>query len=174
MSAAEVFDPCVGPQDGWPPGTATERAYLEAFARNGSSVFIANLRTQILGVRWGDRIFPLTVNDAEYGDAYVCLPHTAYALYAKAELRIVDAGPWTPALGLLADAAGYVLRRAEINRIVHLNNWMLSTNLHGGWAGDGLDEMRDALVRRFPDHIIAVRSINKWSDGNLAASCRRR
>ena len=94
MSA--LFDPAQGLCGDWPDGTQTERAYLEAFARQGSTALISNLRTTVRGLRWGTRIFPITVNEAEYGDAYVCLPHTAYALYAKAELKLVDTGPWAP------------------------------------------------------------------------------
>jgi len=59
----------------------------------------------------------------------------------------------------MADAAGLLLRAARINRIVHLNNWMLSTNLHGSWTGEGLTEIREHLVGHFPDHIIAARSL---------------
>ena len=167
MSLAELFEPARGPCGGWPAGTEAERTYIEAFAAAGAPALIANLHTRVLGLRQGERIFPITVNEAEYGDAYVCLPHTAYALYARAELRIVDAGPWTPALGLLASASGGVMRAARLNRIVHVNNWMLSTNLQGGWTGEGLDEIRDLLVRRFPDHLIAIRSLNAWSDPAL-------
>jgi hypothetical protein len=115
----------------------------------------------------------VTVNEAEYGDAYVCLPHTAYALYARAELSIVDVGPWAPALGLIADAAGGVLKAGWINRVVHLGNWMLSTNLHGGWTGEGLEDMRALLVERFPDHALAVRSLNPWSDAPLIERFRQ-
>lgn len=166
MIDLELFDPATGPRAGW-PAQCPDRAYLEAFARYGSTAMIANLRTQVRGLRSGDRVFPVTINDAEYGDAYVCLPHTAYALYAKEELRIVNAGPMTPALGLLASGAGALLRSARINRIVHVNNYMLSTNLHGGWCGKDADAIRDLLVQHYPYHLIAVRSLNDWSDAGL-------
>jgi hypothetical protein len=172
MSAPVLFEPLDGPPRGWPAGAERERGYLQAFAQQGAPALIGNLRTRVLGMGCGDCVFPVTVNDAEYGDAYVCLPHTAYALYAKAELGIVDAGAWTPALGLLADAAGGVMRAAAINRIVHLGNWMLSTNLHGGWAGEGLSAMRAALTDAYPDHFIAIRSINGWSDAGLLDAVR--
>jgi hypothetical protein len=164
---AELFDPRDGPAGGWPADAAWERAYLQAFAAQGSMALIANLRTQVLGLASGGRVFPVTVNEAEYGDAYVCLPHTAYALYAKAELKLVDAGPWAPALGLLAGAAGGVMRAAAVNRIVHLGNWMLSTNLHGGWTGNDIAAIRELLVGRFPGHLLAIRSLNAWSDAAL-------
>lgn len=166
MSDFELFDPAVGPRAGW-PANCPDRAYLETFARSGSTALITNLRTQVRGLRSGERIFPVTINDAEYGDAYVCLPHTAYALYAKEELRIVNAGPMTPALGLVASSAGALLRSARVNRIVHVNNYMLSTNLHGGWNGENIEAIRHLLVTRYPDHLIAVRSLNDWSDSAL-------
>ena len=177
MSAAprnglELFDPADGPTGGWPAVAAMERAYLEAFAA-ASTAMIANLRTQVLGLRCGERIFPVTVNDAEYGDAYVCLPHSAYALYAKAELGIVDVGPWAPALSALASSAGAVMRAGRLNRIVHVGNWMLSTNLHGGWTGDELPAIGELLVRRFPHHFLAVRSLNAWSDAALIERFRQ-
>jgi len=174
MKAREVqfFDPVAGPHGGWPAGSDPDRAYLEAFAAHGSTALIANLRTRVLGLATGDRVLPVTVNDAEYGDAYVCLPHSAYALYAKAELGIVDAGPWAPALGVLADAAGAVMRAGRINRIVHVGNWMLSTNLHGGWRGEEIPAIREAVTVAFPDHLIAVRSLNPWSDPALCEAFR--
>lgn len=172
MSAPDLFDPAIGPREGWPNGCDENRAYLEAFGRSGSTALISNLRTKVMGLRSGARVFPVTINEAEYGDAYVCLPHTAYALYAKDELRILNAGIWTPVLGSLASGVGAALRAARINRIVHVNNYMLSTNLHRGWRGEDTDAIRDLLVARFPEHFIAVRSLNPWSDPALLACFR--
>ncbi|CAN5147408.1 hypothetical protein BH11PSE2_BH11PSE2_17840 [soil metagenome] len=170
MNGIELFDPAAGPGIGWPAGCEADRAYLQAFTTHGAPALIANLRTRLMGLRCGDRILPVTINEAEYGDAYVCLPHSAYALYAKAELKIVDAGPWSPALGLLADVAGLAMRAARVNRVVHLGNWMVSTNLHGGWRGDDITEIRAILIKAFPDHLLAVRSLTRWSDADLCDS----
>jgi len=172
MTAPDLFDPMHGPSDGWPKGAEMERAYLEAFARDGARALISNLHTRVLGLRVGPRILPLTINDAEYGQAYVCLPHTAYALYAKEELRLVDAGPWTPVLGALASGAGALMRAAQINRIVHVGNWMLSTNLHAGWRGDELPAIRAQLASQYPHHLIGLRSLTAWGDAALVAACR--
>ena len=73
----------------------------------------------------------------------------------------------TPALGLVASGAGALLRSARVNRVVHVNNYMLSTNLHGGWSGGDIDAIRDLLVQLYPEHLIAVRSLNDWSDAAL-------
>lgn len=168
MTRSELFDPLGGPHGGWPPGAEPERAYLQAFCAAGAPPLIANLRTRVMGARYGERILPLTINEAEYGDAYVCLPHTAYALYAKAELKIEAVGPAAWPLGLLADGLGALMKGARLNRVVHLDNWMLSTNLHGGWRGQGVSDLRALLVDAFPGRLLAVRSINSWSDPALS------
>lgn len=168
-----LFNPLEGPPGGWPDAAKAERAYLEGFARLGSEALIANLRTQICGLRSGEHVLPVTINDAEYGDAYVCLPHTAYALYAKEELRLVDVGAWRPALAWLASGAGALMRSARINQIVHVDNWMLSTNLHDAGIGQNLGAIRQLLVERFPKHLIAIRCLNDWSDAKLLDQLRR-
>ena len=168
MSGPYLFDPATSTNGDWPAGSDADRAYLTAFATQGSRTFISNLTTKDLALRSGGRVFPVTVNDAEVGEAYVCLPHTAYALYAKAELGLVDAGPFSPLLGLLIDGAGGLLKSGRINKVVHVGNWMLSTNLHGGWDGADVRAIRALLIQAFPDHLLAVRSINRWSDPALA------
>ncbi len=173
MTAPALFDPMIGPPGGWNPAHAKERAYLQAFAAHGAPALISNLRTSVMGLASNDRIHPVTINDGEYGDSYVCLPHTAYALYAKEELRLVDAGRWTPALAVLASGAGAALRAARINKIVHVGNWMLSTNLHDGWRGEDIGAIGALLTHTFPEHVIAVRSLNDWSDPDLCAAFRR-
>lgn len=164
--SVELLDP-LDPA-AWPPGSDAVRAYLAPFARDGVAAHIANLTTRVAGVRVGDTAFPVTVNDANTpGNAYVVSPHSAYALYAKEELRLVEVGVPTAPLAALADLTGAVLNAARLDRVVHVNNWMLSTNLYGGWTGDGLAELTRALTERFPDHFLAFRSVNAWSDPAL-------
>lgn len=171
MTAPRLLDPNDADAS-WPEAGTADRLYIEAFARQGSQALIANLRTRVLAAAFGKRVLPLTVNDDEYGDAYVCLPHSAYALYAKAELDLVDAGPWTPLLRLTADLAGATMRFGRLNRIVHLGNWMLSTNLHGGWTGAELPALRALITARFPAHVLALRSLTSWGDAELMAAAR--
>lgn len=172
MSEPILFDPATGPPSGWPIQSAAERAYLAPFAQLGSRALIANLRTRVLGLQSGSQIFPVTVNDAQFGDSYVCLPHTTYALYARQELRMVDIGAQRPMLEILARLGGAMLRAARANRVVHINNWMLSTNLHGDWSGDDIDAIRRAVVARFPEHLIAIRCLTRWSNSSLIDACR--
>ncbi len=77
-------------------------------------------------MRDGDTVLPLTVNDTEYGNAWVCSPYTAYALYSKEEMHLLESRVLRRGLAGLADGMGGVLKAARINRMVQVNNWMLS------------------------------------------------
>ncbi len=171
MNAPRLLDPLDEAAD-WPVGAGADREYVEAFARQGSQSLIANLRTRVLAVSSQGRIFPVTVNDGELGDAYVCSPHSAYALYAKAELGLVDVGPLRPLLAFAASTAGLAMRLGRLNHVVHLGNWMLSTNLHGEWAGEDLPAIRRMMIERFPRHVLALRSLTYWADSDLIYQAR--
>lgn len=144
--------------------------WLSVFARAGPTALVANVRTRMLGLKSGPRTLPVTVNEAEVGGSYVCLPHSAYALYARQELALVDVGIWRPVLAWLIDRAAPKLLEAGLNRIVHVDNWLLSTNLHGDWTGSDLPQIRRLLTARFPEHFLAIRSVDSWSCPQLLSA----
>lgn len=158
-----LFDPAHAAPGDWPEGDSDARRYLEGIAAAGIPAMVSNVRTQWRALRVGDRALPVTVNDGELGDSYVCLPHSAYALYARQELDLVDVGPARPVYKLLIAAADRLLRAADINRILHVDNWLLSTNLHGDWDGAELPAIRTLLATQYPAHIVAIRSLDDWS-----------
>jgi hypothetical protein len=170
---ALLFDPAAAPPGAWPEGDSDARRYIGAIATAGAAALVANVRTKWLALRIGDRVLPVTVNDGEYDDSYVCLPHSAYALYARQELDIVDVGRMRPLYRLLLGFADHLLRRADINRIIHVDNWLLSTNLHGDWDGTELPEIRRLLTARYPHHILAIRSLDPWSCPQLLDAATR-
>ena len=169
---AVLFDPLAPPLGAWPLGRTVERKYIEAVAQAGVDAMVSNVRTQWLALRSGDRVYPVSVNDRERGDSYVCLPHSAYVLYGREELSLVDVGAMRPVLRAAIFVVDLLLRVARINRIVHVDNWLLSTNLHGDWDGSDLEQVRLALRERFPGHYLAVRSIDPWSSPQLDAALR--
>lgn len=167
-----LFDPLDPPADAWPEG-CDSRAYIEGIARGGVTAMVSNVATRWLALRSGTRVLPVTVNDGETGGSYVTLPHSAYALYARAELDLVDTGRMRPLLKPLIAVADRLMRWGRINRIVHVDNWLLSTNLHGGWDGADLPAIRALIVQRFPDHGVAIRSLDPWSCPALLDATRR-
>jgi hypothetical protein len=165
-----LVDPTTMLDADWPPGAETLRAYATSFARCGSEHLIANVRTRLLVLLDDDVAIPVTVNDAEYDNSYVCSPYTAYVAYARAELHLLRNPSLQLGLGRLIDVAGAALARARINRMVVVNNWLLSTNLYPRrWAPD-IPELTARLIRAFPDHYICFRSLNAWTNASLSAA----
>lgn len=146
--------------------------YVSALARIGVDRLIPNVGSTPLLVSIGDLDLPVMVDDGGYGRSYVASPHSAYVLYARQELDLVGMKRGrTAALAALA-VVDRVLRAARVNRVVHLDNWLLSTNLHGDWDGQGLADMRRLLVERYPDHFLAIRTLDDWSSPKLLSAAR--
>jgi hypothetical protein len=137
--------------------------HVAAFRAAGTCALIANAACEVLLLRAGDIRLPVTIDDGTRGHSYVSSPHSAYVLYARDEIALMGLGRLRPAaegvLGLLAA----VLRTARLNRAVHVDNWLLSTNLHGDWDGRDLAAMRAMLAARFPDHALIIRSLDDWT-----------
>lgn len=140
---------------------------LREMTRRGAAAMVSNVATRLSTLEVAGRPMPVTVDDGATGGSYVCSPHSAYVLYARAELDLLKVG-WTayPSRAALA-ALDLLLKGARINRIVHLGNWLLSTNLHGGWRGEGVTAAREALADAHPDHLLGIRSVDDWSSPGL-------
>ena len=167
-----LFDPLAPPAGIWPAAQTLERSYIEGVARLTPQGVAPNVDTLWMALRSQDRVFPVTVNAAHDRDSYVCLPHSAYVLYARREIALMTMGFGGHLLSPMIAAAGGLLQAARINRIVHLDNWLLSTNLHGDWNGQDVPTIRALLAERFPDHILAIRSVDPWSSPDLFAAVK--
>jgi hypothetical protein len=142
-------------------------AMLREMTRAGAAAMVSNVATRLSTLEVAGRTMPVTVDDGALGGSYVCSPHSAYILYARAELDLLGIGwPARPARAALA-GLDLVLKAARINRIVHLGNWLLSTNLHGGWRGEGVKAAREELIEAHPDHLLGIRSVDDWSSPGL-------
>lgn len=143
------------------------QAMLETMIARGAQEMIANVSTRLSSLVVAGQAMPVTRDDGSLGGSYVCSPHSAYVLYARAELAMVRAGllAW-PAHTAIA-GLDVLLRHARINKIVHLGNWLLSTNLHDGWDGEGLRIARETLAEAHPTHLIGIRSVDDWSSPGL-------
>lgn len=146
--------------------------FTAALARHGTSGFVSNATSRMLLLRYGQHALPVSIDDGGYGRSYVASPHSAYVPYARREMELVGMQRGR----FLAEGAltllDQLLRAVRVNHVVHLDNWLLSTNLHGDWAGEGLPAMRQLLTERFPQHMLILRSIDAWSSPQLLEAAR--
>ncbi len=153
-----------------PIRSETDRRAL-AFTRHGASA-IGNVETRTKILDTGAHLFPVTINDGgeQADNSYVTSPLTTYTGYAEFEIARLG-WPWlTWPLTALTKGAGCWLKRARIDRIVQVNNWLLSTNLYPpDWDGTDLPAITAHLLKRYPDHTLCFRSLNRHSNANLIA-----
>jgi hypothetical protein len=148
------------------------RAYLEPLVSHSVKAYISNVDTELLIARIDDQILPVTVNDSEYGNSYVCAPYTHYVRYAKEELSLLNRPLLEKCLSLLLDGIGWGLRKSHFNRVVHVNNWLLSTNLFPSMTGKQAAAVLHAVRERHPDHAVIIRSLCPTLHADMIAALK--
>ena len=136
-------------------------AFAAIHARVPTSPFIDNVHAGVDTVEAGDLHLPVTVNDPAHENAWVCSPITTYGRYAREEARRVVPGLLAPAAGALVSIVDGVLRRADLDRAVSIDNWFLSTNLHPPVAAVDVARVVETCADRWPGHAVWVRSLNR-------------
>ncbi|GED71580.1 hypothetical protein BRE01_52820 [Brevibacillus reuszeri] len=135
------------------------RSYILPLMTEEPSRYVQNVQTQLLALTIDDRIMPLTVNEAEYDNSYVCSPYTHYVSYAKEELDMLDSALWKGLFTPLLSTLGGWMRVSQSNRMAIVNNWLLSTNLYHEMTAEDAEWITEHCVERFPRHIVAFRSV---------------
>lgn len=144
-----------------------EEPWLQALLTDDSPKWVSNVDTELVEMECAGHRLPLTVNHTEWDNSYVCSPYTAFISYATEELEKLKS-PWLEAgLCRFIKVLGGVLKSGHINRVVHVNNWLLSTNLYPDWDGRGLEELHRRLRECYPDHVIVFRSLNGVTNREL-------
>ncbi len=138
--------------------------------QQGSVHFINNLNTKLRLLAVDDLLLPVTVNRQAYDNSYVCSFYAHYITYAKDELTHLNAPVLEYLLARVLTVLGYLLKQTAINKVVIVNNWMLSTNLYPPLSAPQLVAITQHLQQVFPDHAIAFRSINSATESILQST----
>jgi hypothetical protein len=149
------------------------RDYVAAFARDGSHAFIANLGTRVDTLDWGGQVLPVTINDGEGAGTFVCSPRISYFDYTHEELSHFPNPALVPVLRGIVGLVGLLTRPSKLDQIVHLNNWMMSTNLPVELDPALVPDQTRTLVARFPHHMLALRSLTRRYSGPLMTALER-
>ncbi|MEK3824738.1 GNAT family N-acetyltransferase [Paenibacillus sp. FSL K6-1558] len=153
------------------------RAYLEPMMMQGTTEYMTNVKTTLLLARIDNLVLPVTVNDEEYDNAYVCSPYTHYVRYAKQELTMLQKPMLEKGLSMLLSLIGWGMKKSRINKAVHVNNWLLSTNLYPAMTAEQATNLLETVKERYPGHTVIFRSLSSELHANLIkglqeAGCR--
>jgi hypothetical protein len=156
----------------WPhtPDGQYAKNYLQSFMEKGSNYYIHNVKTQMMVLQIADLLLPMTINEEEYENSYVCSPYGHYITYAQEELPLVGGLAVQIPLRWFLKGLGWVLKDSQINRVVIVNNWLLSTNLYPSITTAQLHTITQKLVSSFPNHAILFRSVTDHRPYGLKSS----
>ncbi|QGQ99650.1 GNAT family N-acetyltransferase [Paenibacillus psychroresistens] len=149
------------------------RRYLMPLVQHSVSDYFQNVQTKLMILALDHLIIPITINDKEYTNSYVCSPFTHYVSYAKEELYLVQNRLAKLMLPIVLDGLGLLLKLSRINRVVHVNNWLVSTNLYPNLTADQINRIIDFIKLRFPQHAIVFRSLNQTLNSTILAACNK-
>lgn len=147
----------------WPEKkrASTAQTYLSPLIEQGVKPFISNVDTTIMALEDKELLIPLTINQAEYDNSYICSPYSQYVSYGLDELEALVRPSTLPFMKGALCSLGGLLKAGQINKTVHINNWLLSTNLYPSLASQQIQAILATLIQRFPDHALLFRSVNE-------------
>lgn len=140
---------------------------LRELSEHRSTDLIANVQTQLRVVRQGETLLPISVQNMEAGNSFIASAYTHYVSYARAELRGVREPFLQKVLEGVLRGLGSFLRFSQIDRVVYVNNWLLSTCLYPALKPAQIRSITQALQRAFPDHAFVWRSVHAYGNDEL-------
>lgn len=145
-------------------GTDKASTYVRHYAP------LPNLTTSLWLLDTGAHQFPVSVNTGKEapGNTYVVSPQTAFIDYAIEETQRLQKRWLSIPLIFLIKGLGILLRSMQIDNLVQVNNWLLSTNLFPpDWQGEDIPAITQTIRTQFPDAGIVFRSLNAASNALL-------
>jgi hypothetical protein len=134
-------------------------AFLAEVAALGSRHFVGNLATEVGALVADGCTLPLTIDRAGVRNCFLCSPRAQFVSYAAEQMRVV-CGRVPMWLRALMSISGVALDVAEIDRIVHFDNWLTSAGPGPGWQPHEIADITACLAERFPRHVIGTRALN--------------
>ncbi|MDJ0796962.1 MAG: hypothetical protein QNJ51_09015 [Calothrix sp. MO_167.B12] len=141
--------------------------YWVPMMKAGSNHFINNVDSQLYLLAIDDLFLPITINNKELDNSYVCSPYNHYVTYTKEELKTLKTPILEAILAIIIDILGQLLILANINKVAIVYNLLLSTNLYPDISTQQITAITSFFSQKFPDNAIIFRSINTFIDDRL-------
>ncbi len=137
-------------------------AYVHLMSGNTREL-IHNVSAKMYYLQWNGYGFPVSVVDRYVPDnSYVVSIYNTYITYGLQELAFITLPTALKFfLSKVMLGFGFLLNKNQIDKVVYINNWFLSTNLYPlDWQPEQCADLIKLLTQRFKDHAICFRSLN--------------
>jgi|GEM_PF-293715 len=141
---------------------------LVPLIKDGISNYFNNVKTMMNVILIDDVVLPITINDNEIGNSYVCSFHSYYIGCALNNLDAIKNKFLRRCVEAIVKCLGKFLKAGNIDKVVSVNNWLFSTNLYPKLGNSEILCIREFIKKKYPDHAIVFRSIN-GIDKNLTS-----
>lgn len=152
----------------WPANEegAYAKKFLVPFIKHGSKHYIDNVDTQFLALKLGELVLPITVNETQYDNSFICSPFSHYVSYAFNIMDKTNTGWKRKSIHWFLSLFSKIMKKGELNKVVIVNNWLFTTNPHVVLDKEQITAITKSLVDRFPGYAILFRSVNArtWKD----------
>jgi hypothetical protein len=146
------------------------RRYLLPMMMDGTQKYIRNVfNTQLMLAKVGNVIIPITLSDFHIDNSYTVSPYSHYVSYGGfEEVKHLNNPPVEALIKLLMVPIAWYFRKAELDKVAYVNNYLLSTNLYPSVNSDQLSALSEALPKWFPDRVIVFRSVDEKKNPHIA------
>lgn len=155
-------------------GKEERRTFLQQLAEAGGRAVADNIRARVESVEVGGRTVPVVLPEAGLGNCYVCSLRAQYGDYACYEIDARKLGFFGDVFKGLVRILDGVLAVAGGDKVVFVNNWLLSTNLYESGLEDDLEVLLTDIEKRFPGRAIVFRSLTPCFNGSLMERLKKR
>lgn len=135
------------------------RNFTEEFTSHNVPSLMRNVRTKMEWQKIKNKNIPVSINETDLESSYVVSPYSALVLYSREEL--VKLPSFFKIIELILGPIGLLLKSIQINKMVAINNWLLSTNIYPQVENNQFLKLGDMYKASHPDHFIIFRSLNK-------------
>ena len=135
--------------------------YLVPMIENDIQKYIKNIKTDLKILKIDDILLPININEKEYENSYVSSLYTHYISYVKEELNKLQNPFLEFILNLILNILGFFYKLFEINKVIYVNNWFLSTNLYIDLSENQYNRITKFLKEKFSDYAIVFCSLNE-------------
>lgn len=139
------------------------RRYLLPLMMDGAQKYIRNVfNTELMLAKVDNIVIPITLSDFHPQNTYTVSPYSHYISYGGyEEVKHLNNPPVEALIKMLLLPVAWFFRAAELDKVVYVNNYLLSTNLYPSVNSDQLSALSEALPKWFPDRVIVFRSVDQ-------------
>ncbi|MCC6260438.1 MAG: GNAT family N-acetyltransferase [Anaerolineales bacterium] len=144
------------------------RNYLLPILENPQKHIKNIYNTQLLIAKVDDVIFPITVTDFHKDNTYTVSPYSHYVSYGGfEEVKHLNNPPIEALIKLIMKPMAWYFKQAELDKVVFVNNYLLSTNLYPSVTSEQLSALCEALTKWFPERVIIFRSVDERKNPHI-------